>query len=304
MPLAPALSFPPELLLQAQGTGLGLKAAIFDVDGVLTDGRIYIGEQGEGFKAFSTLDGQGLKLLDQAGIVPIIITGRDSPAVRRRVADLGLKHAVYGAKDKLAVAQPLLDQLGLQWSEVAAMGDDWPDLPLMMRAGFACAPAHAHAEAKARGALRDPGRGRAWRGARMLRPDPDRLRPLHAVAERPSRHARRQPGRAALMATLAPPQAAAHPRPTVSWVWKLQSFIAGYLPLLLMAALAGGTWWLVKNTPAADALLEAPPPRHVPDYQMEGFSLERIGVDGLLRGRIEAARCATTPTPTPWRSTA
>jgi len=147
--LRPALTFGPELLLKAQGPGLGLKAAIFDVDGVLTDGRIYIGEQGEGFKAFSTLDGHGLKLLDQGGITPIIITGRDSPAVRRRVADLGLKHAVYGAKDKLAVAQPLLDSLGLHWDEVAAMGDDWPDLPLMTRAGFACAPAQAHAEVKA-----------------------------------------------------------------------------------------------------------------------------------------------------------
>jgi 3-deoxy-D-manno-octulosonate 8-phosphate phosphatase (KDO 8-P phosphatase) len=149
MALSPALRFPPELLIKAQGTALGLKAAIFDVDGVLTDGRIYIGEQGESFKAFSTLDGHGLKLLDQGGITPIIITGRDSPAVRRRVADLGLKHAIYGAKDKLAVAQPLLDQLGLQWAEVAAMGDDWPDLPLMTRAGFACAPAQAHAEVKA-----------------------------------------------------------------------------------------------------------------------------------------------------------
>ncbi len=147
--LTPALRFPTELLLKAQGPGLGLKAAIFDVDGVLTDGRIYIGEQGESFKAFSTLDGHGLKLLDQGGITPIIITGRDSPAVRRRVADLGLKHAVYGAKDKLAVAQPLLDQLGLSWAEVAAMGDDWPDLPLMTRAGFACAPAQAHSEVKA-----------------------------------------------------------------------------------------------------------------------------------------------------------
>lgn len=147
--LTPALRFPTELLLKAQGPGLGLKAAIFDVDGVLTDGRIYIGEQGESFKAFSTLDGHGLKLLDQGGITPIIITGRDSPAVRRRVADLGLKHAVYGAKDKLAVAQPLLVQLGLSWAEVAAMGDDWPDLPLMTRAGFACAPAQAHAEVKA-----------------------------------------------------------------------------------------------------------------------------------------------------------
>ena len=147
--LAAALKFPTELLLKAQGPGLGLKAAIFDVDGVLTDGRIYIGAQGESFKAFSTLDGHGLKLLALGGITPIIITGRDSPAVRRRVADLGLKHAVYGAKDKLAVAQPLLDQLGLDWAEVAAMGDDWPDLPLLARAGFACAPAQAHAEVKA-----------------------------------------------------------------------------------------------------------------------------------------------------------
>ena len=103
--LQPALSFPPELLLKAQGPGLGLKAAIFDVDGVLTDGRIYIGEQGEDFKAFATLDGHGMKLLAQGGIVPIVITGRDSPAVRRRIADLGLPHAVYGAKNKLAAAR-------------------------------------------------------------------------------------------------------------------------------------------------------------------------------------------------------
>ena len=144
--MRPSLSFPPELLLKAQGQGMALKAAIFDVDGVLTDGRIYIGEQGEAFKAFSTLDGHGLKLLAQAGITPIIITGRDSPAVRRRVADLGLQHAAYGAKDKLAVAAPLLASLGVGWGEVAAMGDDWPDLPLMTRAAFACAPPQAHAE--------------------------------------------------------------------------------------------------------------------------------------------------------------
>ena len=141
----PALSFPPELLLQAQG----IRVAIFDVDGVLTDGRIYIGEHGEEFKAFSTLDGHGLKLLPQAGIVPLVITGRDSPAVRRRVADLGIAHAVYGAADKLAAAAPLLAQLGVDWRAVAAMGDDWPDLPLMSRAAFACAPANAHVEVRA-----------------------------------------------------------------------------------------------------------------------------------------------------------
>jgi 3-deoxy-D-manno-octulosonate 8-phosphate phosphatase (KDO 8-P phosphatase) len=147
--MQPALSFPPELLLKAQGDGLGLKAAIFDVDGVLTDGRIYIGEQGEVFKAFATLDGHGLKLLAQAGILPIVITGRDSPAVRRRVADLALQHAVYGAKDKLAAAEPLLAQLGIGWQQTAVMGDDWPDLPLMTRAAFACAPPQAHAEVQA-----------------------------------------------------------------------------------------------------------------------------------------------------------
>jgi 3-deoxy-D-manno-octulosonate 8-phosphate phosphatase (KDO 8-P phosphatase) len=143
--LQPALLFPPELLLKAQG----IRWAIFDVDGVLTDGSIYIGAQGEEFKAFSTLDGHGLKLLAQAGITPVVITGRDSAAVRRRVADLGIRHAVYGASDKLAAAGPLMSQLGLRWDTLAAMGDDWPDLPLMTRAAFACAPANAHTEVKA-----------------------------------------------------------------------------------------------------------------------------------------------------------
>jgi 3-deoxy-D-manno-octulosonate 8-phosphate phosphatase (KDO 8-P phosphatase) len=141
----PVLRYAPELLLAAQG----VRVAIFDVDGVLTDGRIYIGEQGEAFKAFSTLDGHGLKLLAQGGIVPVVITGRDSPAVRRRVADLGIAQAVYGAADKLAAATPLLARLGVGWDAVAAMGDDWPDLPLMTRAAFACAPAGAHAEVRA-----------------------------------------------------------------------------------------------------------------------------------------------------------
>ena len=140
----PALRFAPELLLKAQGRAMGLKAAIFDVDGVLTDGRLFIGESGESFKAFSSLDGHGLKLLAQGGIVPLVITGRDSPAVRRRIADLGLPHAMYGVQDKLAAATALLQSLALDWEDVAAMGDDWPDLPLMTRAAFACAPANAH----------------------------------------------------------------------------------------------------------------------------------------------------------------
>lgn len=144
----PVLRHPPELLLKAQG----IRWAIFDVDGVLTDGRIYLSERGEEFKAFSTLDGHGLKLLAQHGITPVVITGRDSPAVRRRVADLGLAHAVYGASDKLAAATALMASLadiGASWGTLAAMGDDWPDLPLLARAAFACAPANAHIEVKA-----------------------------------------------------------------------------------------------------------------------------------------------------------
>ena len=143
--IEPVLIHPPELLLQAQG----VRWAIFDVDGVLTDGRIYLSERGEEFKAFSTLDGHGLKLLARAGIVPVVITGRDSPAVRRRVADLGIAHAIYGASDKAAAAAQVMAQLGLGWDTLAAMGDDWPDLPLLARAAFACAPANAHVEVKA-----------------------------------------------------------------------------------------------------------------------------------------------------------
>lgn len=147
--LHPVDRFAPELLLAAQGRGPALKAAIFDVDGVLTDGRIYIGEGGEVFKAFNILDGHGLKLLARGGIVPLVITGRDSPGVRRRVAELGLPHALFGVQDKAAAADALLAQLGVDWADTAVIGDDWPDLPLMQRAAFACAPANAHVEVKA-----------------------------------------------------------------------------------------------------------------------------------------------------------
>ena len=144
----PHLHFPPEVLLKAQGADAGIKAAIFDVDGVLTDGTIFISADGETLKALNVLDGQGLLMLKRAGIVPIVITGRDSPAVRRRVADLGLQHASFGASDKLKVANEWLRKLGVAWGDVAVIGDDWPDLPLFAQAGFACAPAGAHAEAR------------------------------------------------------------------------------------------------------------------------------------------------------------
>lgn len=141
-------SFPPALLLKAQGTALGMRAAVFDVDGVLTDGRLLVGEHGETVKPFHVLDGHGLKLLSRGGIVPVVVTGRDSAAARRRMADLGVAHVAYGAEDKLAAAEAMLAALGVAWAEVAAIGDDWPDLPLLARAGFAAAPANAHIEVR------------------------------------------------------------------------------------------------------------------------------------------------------------
>lgn len=143
--LTPALNFPPELLLQAQG----IRVVFFDIDGVLTDGGLYFSETGETLKRFNTLDGQGLKLLQQAGITPVVITGRDSPALRLRLKALGIIHARFGTEDKRPAAEEFLHSLGLSWAQAAAMGDDWPDLPVMQRAAFACAPANGHAQAKA-----------------------------------------------------------------------------------------------------------------------------------------------------------
>ena len=143
--MTPALNFPPELLLKAQS----VKVAFFDIDGVLTDGGLYLSEQGETLKRFNTLDGHGLKLLQKAGITPAVITGRDSPALRARLQALGIAHAHFGTEDKRPAAEITLRALQLDWTQAAAMGDDWPDLPVLRRAAFSCAPANAHIEVKA-----------------------------------------------------------------------------------------------------------------------------------------------------------
>ena len=141
----PALNFLPELLLKAQG----VRVAFFDVDGVLTDGGLHFSESGETLKRFNTLDGQGIKLLQQAGITPAVITGRDSQPLRVRLAALGITHVHYGTEDKRPAAEQTLQALGLTWSQAAAMGDDWPDLPMLRQSAMACAPMNAHAEVKA-----------------------------------------------------------------------------------------------------------------------------------------------------------
>jgi 3-deoxy-D-manno-octulosonate 8-phosphate phosphatase (KDO 8-P phosphatase) len=113
---------------------------------VLTDGGLFFSEMGETLKRFHTLDGHGLKLLQQAGITPVVVSGRDSQAMRVRLTALGIVHLHLGCEDKRPVAEQTLGALGLGWAQAAAIGDDWPDLPLLARSALACAPANAHAE--------------------------------------------------------------------------------------------------------------------------------------------------------------
>ena len=116
---------------------------------VLTDGGLHFTESGETIKRFSTLDGHGLKMLQKAGITPAVITGRDSAPLRTRLQALGITHVRYGTEDKAPAAQDILNELGLDWSQAAHMGDDWPDVAVMRRAAFACASRNAHVEVKA-----------------------------------------------------------------------------------------------------------------------------------------------------------
>lgn len=125
---------------------LPVRVVFFDVDGVLTDGSLYFGPEGEAIKRFHTLDGHGIKMLSQAGITPAVITGRDSAALRLRLKNLGVEHAVFGTENKLPAAKALLEQLGLTWQQAACMGDDWPDLPVLAHSAFACVPPNAHVE--------------------------------------------------------------------------------------------------------------------------------------------------------------
>ena len=120
-----------------------VRLAIFDVDGVMTDGTLYIGAQGESFKAFNILDGHGMKMLQSAGIVTAIISGRSSEAVERRAAELAISHVVQGCADKVASFEALRAQLGVEAAACSFMGDDLPDLAVMRRCGFAVAVANA-----------------------------------------------------------------------------------------------------------------------------------------------------------------
>ncbi len=125
-----------------------IRLLVLDVDGVLTDGRLYFGPRGEALKVFHVRDGAGLKQLAAAGVTVAVISGRRSQMTRRRCRELGVRHVMQGVKDKAAALRRLCARLQLTASACACIGDDTPDVPLMREAGLAFAVADAHQEAR------------------------------------------------------------------------------------------------------------------------------------------------------------
>ena len=116
----------------------------FDVDGVLTDGSLYFGPNGDELKAFSSLDGHGLKMLQTAGIEVVIISGRRSRALELRAANLGIDELHMSITDKRACMHAVLQARGLDFAQAGYMGDDVVDLPLLIACGFSASPADGH----------------------------------------------------------------------------------------------------------------------------------------------------------------
>ncbi len=136
-------------LLVSSADARNLKLMAFDVDGVLTDGRLYYGPDGEALKVFNTLDGHGLKKLAASGVTLALITGRDTPMVARRAAELGIQHVIQGREDKGVALADLAASLGVTARETGYAGDDEPDVPALQWAQIAFAPASGHGCARA-----------------------------------------------------------------------------------------------------------------------------------------------------------
>lgn len=120
-----------------------IRLVAFDVDGVFTDGRFYLSDDGVESKAFNTQDGYGVRRLLDAGVAVAVISGRTSGAVQRRMAELGVAHVVQGCGDKVAALDAIISELGISAAECAYVGDDIPDLPLLTHVGFAIAVTNA-----------------------------------------------------------------------------------------------------------------------------------------------------------------
>ncbi|GHH48116.1 KdsC family phosphatase [Pseudomonas sp. Hp2] len=139
MPYSPLHRLPQELAARAAR----IRLACFDVDGTLTDGRLYYDHAGNESKAFNVLDGQGLKQLEAAGIHVALITARSSLSAEKRGQDLGL-HVQIGVKNKRLAVEALCEAHGVAIGDTLFMGDDLPDLPALLAVGLPVAPANAH----------------------------------------------------------------------------------------------------------------------------------------------------------------
>ncbi len=136
-----------------------IRLVIFDVDGVLTDGSLYLGDDGQEYKAFNSLDGHGMVMLRDAGVEIGIITGRTSEVVRLRMESLGIAHVYQGQRDKRPAYEDLKARLGLADAQIAYVGDDVVDLPVMTRVGLAIAVQDAHPFARRHAHWTTPNRG-------------------------------------------------------------------------------------------------------------------------------------------------
>lgn len=161
----------PEVSRELADKIMAVKLVVFDVDGVLTDGRIIFSNSGEETKLFDVKDGHGIKILMRMGIDVAIITARESEVVRRRARDLGITHVFQGIKDKKIALEELVKASGVTPSQMAYMGDDIIDLPVLKRVAFSAAVADAVAEVRERVdyvAQRPGGRGAARELAELI----------------------------------------------------------------------------------------------------------------------------------------
>ncbi len=145
-----APAFASTLPAAALAKAASVRLMIFDVDGVLTDGGLFYGDEGEVFKRFNALDGHGIKMMQQYGTAAAIITARQSPYVLRRARDLGIAHVFQGIHDKRQAFEQLLQQVQLGPQDCGYLGDDIIDLPVLTRVGFKACVANGHREVKSR----------------------------------------------------------------------------------------------------------------------------------------------------------
>lgn len=131
-------------MTQILKTAQAIKLLLLDVDGVLTDGKLYFDNSGNELKAFHTQDGHGIKLLQKTGVLVGIITGRTSQLVERRARDLGVEILIQGREDKFAALQEILQTHAIPMEHIAFMGDDHPDLTCMVKVGLAMTTANAN----------------------------------------------------------------------------------------------------------------------------------------------------------------